>query len=185
MYESGYDRIFWGMIFILFDINLGYINILPNFIGYGFIYSGLSILVTQHKIFEKGKMLATILTLLTLKDIFHNTSNTSLVGGINLGYFSVLIGSLVSIINLYLIYIISKGIYELCEKRGLEELRERIKDCWKFYFVIAVIILFYMPVTMNIPVNFREPITIVGGIHLVASICITIVFRKCRAQLRE
>ena len=185
MYESGYDKIFWGMIFIIFDINLGYINILPNFIGYGLIYSGLNILLVQHEVFKKGKMPATILILLTLKDIFHNPNNTSLLEGINLQYFSSLMGSLVSIINLYLIYIISKGIYELCEKRELKDLRDNIKSCWKFYFVISVISLFYMPFIINIPVNFREPIIIVGGIQLVASICITVILRKCRVGLRE
>lgn len=185
MYESGYDRIFWGMIFIIFDINLGYINILPNFIGYGLIYSGLSILLSQHEIFEKGKMPAVILILLTLKDMFHNPSNTSLVAGINLSYFSSLIGSLVNIINLYLIYIISRGIYELCENRGLKELRERIRDCWKFYFVISVIALFYMPFSINLPRDFNAIKFIIGIINLIAVISIVLVFKKCRVDLKQ
>lgn len=41
-YIRGIEKIFWGYIFILFNINLGNINILPAWAGYGFLLSSIS-----------------------------------------------------------------------------------------------------------------------------------------------
>jgi len=40
--EKGYHRIFWGLFIASFNIRLGYITILPSFIGWIFFFSGLS-----------------------------------------------------------------------------------------------------------------------------------------------
>jgi len=71
MYAKGYKRLFWGILIISFNINLGFINKLPDFLGYIFIYSALGILSSQHKLYEKGKLPAIILIFLTLKDIWN------------------------------------------------------------------------------------------------------------------
>lgn len=39
--ERGYEKIFWGLLISIFDINLGPINILPDFIGYFILGSGI------------------------------------------------------------------------------------------------------------------------------------------------
>lgn len=39
--SSGYRKIFWGILLLLFHINLGPIQLLPNFIGYLLISSGI------------------------------------------------------------------------------------------------------------------------------------------------
>lgn len=186
MYESGYNRLFWGMLFIIFDINIGAINILPNFIGYLFILSGLSILISQHKNFEKGKVPGILLTLLTLKDIYHNPQNNILAGEFhNLSLYTLIIGSVVTVLNLYLIYIICKTIYELCEERGLSCLKNNTKHYWMLYFVVTVLFLLYTPLSINLPSGYNVIMIIVSILQLVSAFWIAWMFRRCKVELRE
>ncbi|MEL7647340.1 MAG: hypothetical protein AAGU76_04570 [Sedimentibacter sp.] len=39
--ENGYEKIFWGFLISMFDINLGPVNILPDFIGYFMLGTGI------------------------------------------------------------------------------------------------------------------------------------------------
>ena len=48
--NSGYNKIFWGFIFLIFHINLGSIKLLPDFISYMVIYFGIKELLDQYKL---------------------------------------------------------------------------------------------------------------------------------------
>lgn len=184
MYESGYNKIFIGMLFIIFDINLGLINILPDFIGYMFIYSGLSILTPQNRFFEKGQKPALLLVLLTIKNIIHYPNNNILSAEIHdVRLIPMIIEAAVAVINLYLIYIISKGIYELCKERGLEEYGNSIEYRWKFYFIVSLITMFYVPFSINFPTNFTMYMIILWIIRFLAILFIAASFRKGKIYL--
>lgn len=186
MYAVGYNKLFWGMMFIVFNINLGPINILPNFIGYMLIYAGVNILSSQQKIYEKGKIPAIILIVLTLKDIWHNESANILADQFNrFGLITMVIGAVVIVINLYLIYIICKGIYELCSLRGLNELMRSTIGSWKAYFVVDLISLLYIPFSLNLPLSYGIFMIIVAVIKIFVSISIAGLFRKCKVQLES
>ena len=47
--RDGYKKIFWGMFFSTFHINLGSIEILPNFIGLLIICSGIKEILKEYK----------------------------------------------------------------------------------------------------------------------------------------
>ena len=185
MYAKGYKRLFWAMVIISFNINIGFINILPDFIGYIFIYSSLCILSSQHKLYEKGKIPTVILILLTLKDIWNDPSSNILAGEIyNVGILTLIIGSIVIIIKIYLIWILCTGVYELCKERGLNELLESSRSSMKFYLVISLIYLFYASFSINIYSDVRTIILIiVGSIQMFAGISVALVFKKCKGVL--
>lgn len=185
MYAKGYKRLFWGMLIISFNINLGFINILPDFLGYNFIYSGLCTLSSQHKLYEKGKIPAIILIFLTLKDIWHDPSSNILTSQIyNLGLITLLIGTVVIIIRIYLIYILCKSIYELCIERELIKLIDNIISSWRFYFVVSLLYLFYIPFSINLYSQVRIIfVIIVGIIQTIAAICVELVFKDCKQSL--
>ncbi len=67
MYQ-GYHRIFWGLIFITFHINLGSLQILPGFVGCLVIVSGAGLLVGQHssELFRKTLITAWFLAFISL-----------------------------------------------------------------------------------------------------------------------
>lgn len=71
MYD-GYSRIFWGIFITTFHINLGPIKILPGFVGFLIIASGLEDLYGESKLesFKRVKSFAQI------------TASLSLIGGV-------------------------------------------------------------------------------------------------------
>lgn len=185
MYSIGYKRLFWGMVFIIVDINLGFINIFPDFIGYIFIYSGLNVLSSQHKGYEKGKVPAVILILLTVKDVVYNTDNNILVSqGYNLGLITIVIATVVTIVKLYLIYILCQSIYELCKERELNELMEKARTSWKFYFVISLLYLVYYPLSINLYLDLKIVVIFILVIfQIIASISVASLLSKCKVKL--
>ncbi|KAJ51515.1 hypothetical protein BD780_001923 [Clostridium tetanomorphum] len=186
MYDSGYNRLFWGMIFIIFDINLENINILPNFVGYILIYSALNILISQHEIYEKGKIPSMILIILTLKDIVYTGKDSLLSEQFqSINIFGMITGSIISIINIYLIYIICKGIYYLAIDRGMEKLKNSIEIGWKSYFIIATCMMYSIPFFLNFSRKFNIFVTILAMINLGIMIYLAVLFRRCRLSLKE
>lgn len=61
--------------------------------------------------------------LLSIKDVWRNQDNNIMIGSSNnLELVTMLIGAVTAVVDLYLIYIICRGIYELCRERGLDSL---------------------------------------------------------------
>lgn len=187
MYAKGYKLLFWGMIFLTFNINVGFINILPDFLGYILIYSGLNILSSQHKLFIKGKIPALILILLTIKDVLYDPSSNILAGNnYNTELITIIILTIVTIIKLYLIYILCRGIYELCKEYGLDELMDRTALSWKIYLIAALIYLAYAPFSINLNYKIRTIMLIIIAImQIITYINVARVFSRGKIELES
>lgn len=186
MYESGYNKLFWGMIFIIFNINIGPINLLPNFIGYVLIFSGLGILVNQNKYFAKGRMPAAILIVLTIKDIV-NMGNVNLLDGkfVSGNVLLTAVGVIETLLTIYLIFSICRGIFLLAEERGLNELRDSAKFRFNFYMGVSVLLLIFTPFSINLPRNIGLLMILGAVVNIIALLLIAGLFRKCKYLLGE
>jgi len=66
----GFMRIFWGLLFVALDIRFSSIDfLLPDFIGYILIVSGLGLLVQHHQWFRIARVLAIILIFVSLTSL--------------------------------------------------------------------------------------------------------------------
>lgn len=65
MYD-GYNKIFWGIFVISFNINFGVIKILPGFIGFLIILSGINTIYEESNLdrFETAKTLGIFMTII-------------------------------------------------------------------------------------------------------------------------
>ena len=72
--NKGYTKIFWGVILSIFHINLDRFQILPNFIAYFIIASGIKNLseISSIEYFNKGKRAAYIFFILNIFSIIAN-----------------------------------------------------------------------------------------------------------------
>lgn len=185
MYSTGYNKLFEGMLFITFNFNIGPINILPDFVGYMIIYSGLTVLQPQSEMYEKAKVSAIALIMITLKDIIS-------LNGINFWqnlnsftYIIIILDFIGGILNLYLIYIICKGIISLAEERGLIDLSESAKIRFKVYFVVTVIAIVYSPFSLVISLNISKYMLFVYIVGIIAALFIIELFNKCKIELKD
>lgn len=63
----GFNRIFWGLLFVVLDIRISSVDlVLPDFVGYILIVSGLSRLAPHHQWFRTARILAIILIFVSL-----------------------------------------------------------------------------------------------------------------------
>lgn len=107
----------WGIIFVFININIGPIDILPNFLGYIFIACGLSGLEQVDSIYKKGIMTSLVLAFASFILLFYpinisqeniSPSNCWMLG----------ISAAFSVLNLVIFYTICKFIYTKAEKNA-------------------------------------------------------------------
>jgi hypothetical protein len=185
MYYSGYNRLFCGIIFVIFNLNFGPVNLLPDFLGYIIILSGLNLLEEQNYLFAKGKVPTSILILLSVKDLVNlgNEVMRSSLSVWRIGY--MLIDSVESILSMFLIYFICKGIYEVALSRGVEELSEKAVLTFRWYIAFAVVFLFYQPFSLNLSENIKKFMIFPTFINVIVLIGVAALFRNARNVLSD
>lgn len=149
MFRHGYHKMMWGLILILIDIRIMGLDIMPDFIGYIMIVSGLGILADQNDFYTKAKPYALILFFLSFFDLFELNRNflgdfitpTSLV--------FMAIGSIGTILKLFMYYNICQGIMELSGQQGLNQLKESTFYRWRGYFIFSLLSSILTPFTIN------------------------------------
>lgn len=63
----GFNLIFWGLLFVVLDIRISSVDlVLPDFVGYILIASGLSRLASHHQWFRTARILAIVLVFVSL-----------------------------------------------------------------------------------------------------------------------
>lgn len=78
--RKAYSQIFWGSIISVFNIYIGYINLLPNIIGYLLIISGVNNLIKNSKSDQFNKSLNKSIVLFILIAIVNVFSYIPLYG---------------------------------------------------------------------------------------------------------
>lgn len=184
MYSSGYIKLFWGMIFIIFDFRLGNINILPDFVGYVFILLGLNNLSSQCEFYNKAKVPAIILMVQTLFNIPYDLVNVTYADE-KIGVLKILLIVFNGVVNLYLMYNIFNGIYETSKRNNLKNIMDKTSALAKFYYITALMYLFYMPFLLNISQSENFFMIAIMIIKLIAGILTAVMFMKCKSQLSE
>ncbi len=157
-------KIFWGLLFLLINININQISITPSFIGYILICLGMK---------EYEEVTA-----------FNKTRPWVIVGGvwsavfwlpiINIGYLNV-IGL---ILELYVTYQIMRGMGELEQTRGLDLRSEKLRTAWCVEAVCNV--LTWLLGLMQAGLAF---VTMIVGV--VAAIVYIVAFYRSQKALEE
>lgn len=69
MRREAFIKIFWGLLFVVLDIRISSIDILPDFIGYILIVKGLTLLAPEHRGFRKARVLAIIMIFVSIPSL--------------------------------------------------------------------------------------------------------------------
>lgn len=180
--SNGFRNIFWGLIFVSFNFNLGFINIFPDFIGYLFIISGCAKLSEEEIAFKKVNKIGMVLVALTLIDYvrgiilpFTSESITAY------SFLSILITLILGIGELYIVYHICKGIYNMASHNEVEYLMKMAKFRWNFILYIFLLNQIAIPFIYNfeLPI-FRWILGIFSVIQFIASILIIRLVTKAK-----
>ncbi len=135
---NGFGSIFWGFLF-MFDFRIQGVDILPNFIGYLFMYSGLGNLSSYNSEFGNAKKYSIPLVVLSLFSLYQvqNPVGQVMIDPLSLGLFFV--GIIVTVLDLLLVYHLCLGIINLAKDQPNDALQELAYHRWKHYLFFKVI----------------------------------------------
>lgn len=126
---TGFDKLFWGFLFLFINFRIGGIDILPNFVGYLFFYFGLKDLQDRDYYFLDGKKYAIILGVLSIFTLYDPATNASGYSFSPVG----IIGIIMLVLDLILVYHVTSGINNLAINLEEFELADKAKKRWKLY----------------------------------------------------
>jgi len=159
------NKIFWGLIFLFFNINIGSISILPAFVGYILIFMGMKD-YPQVERFAKARPWAiagAVLSAVTWLPI------------VNLQGIPMLLGTSFQLITTYWLAV---GMMEVEGLYGIELSAIKLSKAWNVMAVglIASIILAFLLETLA---------AIAMLIGMIAGIVYVVTFYRCKSRFPE
>ena len=176
------NKIFWGLLLVLLDINIIYFDILPDILGYIMIVSGLSGLKPYSLFFRKAKIAAVFLVILSVPAFF-------LIPAIPLDEFQPSSSSLITmasstifgLLHLVVIYYSIYGLIEMAKKLNIYELPERSQDRLNVYLIGSLGTMTVFPFVLNVSDQAAFYIIIISFIiSITLEITILTLIRKYR-----
>ncbi len=155
--EQGFRKIFWGFLIALFNINIGTINILPDFLGYFIIGSGLMTIINgfENKSFRIAHKTANLLFVYTLLlSIFTFIGSGEITGMSILYQYKIIIdiglSVLSSIFSLYMCFYILSGTIDLYLNRERKDQADSLEKLQRSYTLLLLIGIVLVSISFNI-----------------------------------
>ncbi|ERJ11199.1 hypothetical protein [Haloplasma contractile] len=161
--REGFNKLIIGFVFLFFDFRLQNIDVLPDPIGYLFIFLGMTALMGFIKEFEQSRNIAIVLLVLSIPGVINIkhgvdlSTNNGLTSSFDLGYMFVL-GILTSILSVVLMYYLFIGISRKAKFHNFYDLARLSHVTW----VLVLVINIGLYTTMLIP--FIAIPLILGGL---------------------
>ncbi|MBU5593264.1 hypothetical protein KQI89_16060 [Clostridium sp. MSJ-4] len=175
-------RIMVGFLFISLDINIGFIDILNNSLGFIIIIYGLKDLVEHSLYFTKAIHVARFLVLINIP---YSIKYGEARDGMNLNFLSnfypldILYTIIVVLINIYFVYNLCRGFSEMTKK--YEHTSRSFMNFIKAYTVICSISMLLLIFNINLNIKSIKDFIIFFSIGLAFwNICFLVLLNKTR-----
>lgn len=158
--NNAYNKIFWGIFIATFNINIGGIKILPSFIGFLIVLSGLDSLYkdTHIEAFNKAKNFAIITVVISIVGGITNILSIELIN-----YF--IFGEILTIINfvmeILLFYKYFEGSIEYFNSNDYTDIAGENTRKLRFYIIVSLISTIVMVFALIFNITY---LTIIIGI---------------------
>lgn len=125
------------LIFLDIDLNFGSVTIglLPDFVGYIFMVKGLAQLAAESAYFEKVRTFAAGMAVYT--GILYALDLLGI--SVELGWITVILGTIALVISLYISYVIILGIEEIEQRRAADLYSRRLRSTWNVMAVTQIL----------------------------------------------
>lgn len=144
MKKSGFNKLYWGFLFIMLNFNIQGFDILPNIIGYILFAAGFNILSECSTYFVKAKNFNIPMIILSVFSIYQKPAQG---GGIQLGLlglFGVFVWIASLILGLLVVYNLFMGIKDMAGRQEQMDIYEEADKRWNQYLLLqfAAILVF-------------------------------------------
>ena len=138
MNESGFNKLYWGFLFIMLSFRIQGFDIFPNIVGYLFFASGFRQLISSNEYFRIAAKYNFPMIILSILTIYQAPAQN---GGINLGLlgiFSIPIAIASFVLNLLVVYNLFMGIKDMAKKREQSNLVIESDEKWNQYKLLQI-----------------------------------------------
>jgi hypothetical protein len=148
MRKNGFDMIFYGLFFILINIPLGGIDILPDFIGYTLIYFGYERLKSESVYFSRVRKFILLLIVISLVSFYRSVFIGISIADTEKIVPELIIGLISFIFIMINFHDLFYGIKDYADKKALSDVSNDAILRWKQFIIsyilstISIILLF-------------------------------------------
>ena len=179
MYE-GLNKVFWGIFIATFNINLGPIKILPAFVGFMIISSGINTIYTEHRYdeFKKSLDFSRIVTVIALfGGLIELFTQDSYQYSLILQIWPIIL----MIVELLMFYYLFVGIILYFESIGNVSVTERIIGSSRLYMIIFIINIAFLSFVMLF--NLRGFNTLLAIVFIILRISLMVMISGLKKDL--
>jgi hypothetical protein len=138
MNESGFNKLFWGFLFIMLGFKIQGFDILPNIVGYLLFASAFSNLDSSITYFSTAAKYNIPMIVLSLFSIYERPAQgTGLQLGL-LGVFTIPLAIASFVLNLLVVYNLFMGIRDMAKKREQSDLVHDSDKMWTQYLTLQI-----------------------------------------------
>lgn len=150
---NGYNKIFWGIIIATFNIKLGMIKILPQFIGFIVISSGISFLhrKTNIELFNKANIFA-IITIIAV--FILELAEFLSIESMNFFVFSEVWTVFYAVMEMIMFYKCFEGSIEYFNANNYLDLAKKSIKNIRFYIVASIISIILLNIALVFNITF-------------------------------
>ncbi|GBF74126.1 hypothetical protein PA598K_02457 [Paenibacillus sp. 598K] len=173
--RTNFRKLSWGFLFVLLDIRLGFIDILPDFVGYLLILSALRQLDRHYPGYNKAWPAAVVLCLASLVPV--GPQFNLLLQPLPPSPLWVGLTGLHQLLLLALVVAIFGTLTRHARSQGKIELANASRNRMRLFVLLQLALLFTLPYSLNTTdtVGFIIPLTI---LMLLAMILLVFLCRK-------
>lgn len=164
----------------MFDFRIQGLDILPNFVGYLLMYSGLGSLSSYSSEFDNAKKWSIPLAVLSLFSLYQvqNTVEQVTINPLTLGFYAV--GIITMVLDLLLVYHLCRGIIDLAKDQSNDTLQELAHQRWKYYLYYKVIFTIWLPLCLIAPFLLAIGFIPIFILSIVVSVLMMALMKKAQ-----
>lgn len=162
---NGYNKMFWGVLITSFNINLGPINILPNFIGFLLIVSGLNTLY-QESSFAGFNNISSMSMIVALLSFIGGIIGWFRLGMTNYSFLNIIWSIGFITIEFMFFFKVLEASIECLQENNYDELKERYILKLRNYAIFTLIIILSLGISLILNLETYQAILVVPAFAL-------------------
>ncbi len=179
MAQEGYNKFFWGFLFIMFDFRIQGFDIMPNVIGYILFALGFQALAKHSQYFAKAKIFNLIMIFISLFTIYQKPNPNE---GVNWNLIGAFTGLVSLVLLLVVVYHLLMGIKEMASRVNRFEIVEEAGRKWRHFFAYQITSVLFI-VTIIVPPLFIVIIMSMFVISIILMVNLMRFMRRCGTEL--
>ncbi|WLD91735.1 hypothetical protein [Alkalihalobacillus sp. AL-G] len=178
--SSSYRKIFWGFLLVLIEIHIIAIDLLPDPIGYYFIFSGISKIVEDYQFGKNAKNLSMFIIFISVPTVFlQQTTSLNQFGQITAFSIWPMYMIVLGILKLILVFYVFQLLMKIVNNLGAESLIRRASNTFKIYMSVMFVLTIFQSFTMNLSNDLLIALSVVFVVlSLIMEISFLLLIRK-------